>query len=247
MTDLTGKTALVTGATAGIGRATAELLARHGVEVVVHGRNARRGEELVDAIRADGGTARFIAANLRDADDVDRLARDAGPVDILINNAGIYELTSTLDTTTASVERHLAVNTRAPFQLVTALVPQMIERHAGVIVNISSTAATSVGTVGAAYAASKAALEALTRYWATEFAQYGIRVNAVASGPVRTPGTESMLAAVGDAMDNMTARGRIGDPAEIAEVVLFLVQEGSSYVNGTIVAANGGERSALPS
>lgn len=247
MSDLEGRIALVTGATAGIGRAVATLLAQHGAEVVAHGRDPRRGAELVDAIRADGGTARFVAADLGDAQDVERLAGEAGAIDILINNAGIYELTPTLETTVQSVDRQLAVNTRAPFQLVAALVPQMIERGAGTIVNISSTAATTVAPVGAAYGASKAALELLTRYWATEFGAAGIRVNAVASGPVRTPGTESMLAAAGDAMANPTARGRIGDPTEIAQVVLFLVQSGSSFVNGTIVGAHGGERSLLPS
>jgi NAD(P)-dependent dehydrogenase (short-subunit alcohol dehydrogenase family) len=86
----------------------------------------------------------------------------------------------------------------------------------------------------------------LTRYWATEFGGAGVRVNGVASGPVRTPGTAPLLAAHADAMDQVTARGRIGDPEEIAEVVLFLVEERSSYVNGTVVAVHGGERSLLP-
>lgn len=246
MSDLAGKTALVTGATAGIGRAVAELLAQHGAEVVVHGRDPQRGAELVDVITAGGGAARFVAADLADAEDVERLAREAGAVDILVNNAGIYELAPTLATSSESVDRHLAVNTRAPFQLVAALVPHMIERGEGTIVNISSTAATTVAPVGAVYGASKAALELLTRYWATEFGAAGIRVNGVASGPVRTLGTESLLAATGDAMASTTARGRIGDPAEIAEVVLFLVTAGSSFVNGTIVGAHGGERSLLP-
>jgi NAD(P)-dependent dehydrogenase (short-subunit alcohol dehydrogenase family) len=246
MSDLAGRTALVTGATAGIGRAVAVRLAENGAEVVVHGRDARRGAELVDEIAQRGGRARFVAADLADADDVERLAAEAGEVDILVNNAGVYEFTSTPDTSAASVDRHLAVNTRAPFQLVAALAPGMAERGHGAIVNISSTAATSVAPVGAAYGASKAAVETLTRYWATEFGSAGVRVNGVASGPVRTPGTAPLLAAHADAMDQVTARGRIGDPEEIAEVVLFLVEERSSYVNGTVVAVHGGERSLLP-
>jgi NAD(P)-dependent dehydrogenase (short-subunit alcohol dehydrogenase family) len=247
MSDLAGQTALVTGATAGIGRATAELLAQHGAEVVVHGRDPERGAEVVDAIVADGGTARFIAADLGDAEDVERLAREAGAVDILVNNGGIYEFTSTLNTSVSSIDRHFAINARAPFQLVAALVPHMIEQNNGAIVNISSGAATTSSSAGAIYGASKGALDVFTHYWATEFGGHGIRVNGVASGPVRTMGTASLLAATGDAMDNTTARGRIGDPIEIAEVVLFLVQSASSYVNGTIVAANGGRRGALPS
>jgi NAD(P)-dependent dehydrogenase (short-subunit alcohol dehydrogenase family) len=246
VSELAGKTALVTGATAGIGRAIAVRLAENGAEVVVHGRDSRRGSELVSAIADQGGRARFLAADLTSAKDVERLAAEAGEVDILVNNAGVYEFTTTAGTSTDSFDRHLAINTRAPFQLVAALAPGMVKRGRGVIVNVSSTAASSVAPVGAAYGASKAALETLTRYWATEFGGAGIRVNGVASGPVRTPGTEPLLAAFPDAMDQMTARGRIGDPDEIADVVLFLVEDRSSYVNGTVVAVHGGERSLLP-
>ena len=246
MSDLAGKTALVTGATAGIGRAVAARLAENGADVVVHGRDERRGAELVSAIAERGGRARFVAADLTNTEDVERLATEAGEVDILVNNAGIYEFTTTPGTSSGSFDRHLAINTRAPFQLVAALAPGMVERGRGVIVNVSSTAATSVAPVGAAYGASKAALETLTRYWATEFGAAGIRVNGVSSGPVRTPGTAPMLAANADAMDQVTARGRIGDPEEIADVVLFLVEDRSSYVNGTVVAVHGGERSLLP-
>jgi NAD(P)-dependent dehydrogenase (short-subunit alcohol dehydrogenase family) len=246
VSDLAGKTALVTGATAGIGRAAAVRLAENGAEVVVHGRDAHRGAELVSAITERGGRARFVAADLSTAGDVERLAAEAGEVDILVNNAGVYEFTSTPGTSADSFDRHLAINTRAPFQLVGALVPGMVKRGHGAIVNISSTAATSVAPVGAAYGASKAALETLTRYWATEFGGAGVRVNGVSSGPVRTPGTAPLLAAYPDAMDQVTARGRIGDPEEIADVVLFLVGPRSSYVNGTVVAVHGGERSLLP-
>jgi NAD(P)-dependent dehydrogenase (short-subunit alcohol dehydrogenase family) len=237
---------LVTGATAGIGRAVAARLAENGAEVVVHGRDERRGAELVSAIAERGGRARFVAADLTSAEDVERLAAEAGEVDILVNNAGVYEFTTTPGTSADSFDRHLAINTRAPFQLVAALAPGMVKRGRGAIVNVSSTAATSVAPVGAAYGASKAALETLTRYWATEFGGAGIRVNGVSSGPVRTPGTAPLLAAHADAMDQVTARGRIGDPEEIADVVLFLVEDRSSYVNGTVVAVHGGERSLLP-
>ena len=246
MSDLAGKTALVTGATAGIGRAVAVRLAENGAEVVVHGRDEGRGAELVSAITERGGRARFVAADLANAEAVERLATDAGEVDILVNNAGVYEFTATPDTSADSFDRHLATNTRAPFQLVAALAPGMVKRGHGAIVNISSTAATSVAPVGAAYGASKAALETLTRYWATEFGAAGIRVNGVSSGPARTPGTASLLAAHGDALDQVNARGRIGDPEEIADVVLFLVADRSSYVNGTVMGVHGGERSLLP-
>lgn len=247
MSEFAGKTALVTGATAGIGRAVALRLAESGAEVVVHGRDTGRGAELVSAITDRGGRARFVAADLADAADVQRLAREAGAVDVLVNNAGVYDFTSTPDTSAEAVDRHLAINTRAPFQLVAALAPGMVERGYGRIVNVSSTAASKVTPGGAAYGASKAALETLTQYWASELGAAGIRVNAVASGPVRTRGTEALLNAFPGAMDAVTARGRVGNPDEVAEVVLFLVEEHSSYVNGTVVVAHGGEVSTLPS
>ncbi|MFG1603205.1 SDR family NAD(P)-dependent oxidoreductase [Actinoplanes sp. NPDC049265] len=237
----------MTGATAGIGRAVATRLAGHGAQIVVHGRDERRGTDLVSAIAAQGGQARFVAADLASAPDVERLAAEAGEIDILVNNAGVYDLTPTPATSADSVDRHLAVNTRAPFQLVAALAPGMVTRGHGTIVNISSTASSMVAPIGAAYGASKAALETLTRYWATEFGAAGIRVNSVASGPVRTPGTEPMFSAFPEAMDRSTARGRIGVPEEIADVVLFLVEDRSSYVNGAVVSVHGGERSMLPS
>ncbi|WP_432838319.1 SDR family NAD(P)-dependent oxidoreductase [Dactylosporangium sp. CA-092794] len=246
VSDLAGKTALVTGATSGIGRAVAVRLAENGAEVVAHGRDARRGAELVSAIAERGGRARFVAADLSAAQDVKRLAADAGQVDILVNNAGVYEIASTPNTSSDSFDRHLAVNTRAPFQLVAELAPGMVERGHGTIVNISSTVANMTGPVGAVYGASKAALETLTRYWATEFGGSGIRVNGIAPGVVRTPGMEHVLAVQGDVMDQLSARGRIGDPEEIADVVLFLVADHSSYVNGAVVPVHGGDRSLLP-
>ncbi|MFI5908063.1 SDR family NAD(P)-dependent oxidoreductase [Dactylosporangium sp. NPDC051541] len=245
-TELAGRTALVTGATTGIGRAVAEQLAGRGADVVVHGRDPRRGAEVVAAITAKGGRARFVAADLADAAEVGRLAAAAGDVDILVNNAGLYDFTSTPDTTADNFDRHIAVNTRAPFLLVGALAPGMAERGRGVIVNVTSTAATTAAHVGAAYGASKAAVELLTRSWASEFGGSGIRVNGVSPGPVRTAGTEPLLAGNPGMEAHANVRGRVGEPDEIADVVLFLVEDRSSYINGTVVLANGGERSALP-
>ncbi|MEU0551014.1 SDR family oxidoreductase [Micromonospora sp. NPDC005979] len=245
-TDLSGRTALVTGATAGIGRAVARKLAERGAEVVVHGRDPRRGADLVAEIAQRGGRARFVAADLTDAEQVIGLAATAGEVDILVNNAGIYDFASTPDTSTESFDRHVAINTRAPFLLVGALAPGMAKRGHGVIVNVTSTAATLAAPVGGAYGASKAAAEILTRSWATEFGANGVRVNAVSPGPVRTEGTEQMLGGNAEMLGKVNIRGRVGEPDEIAEVVLFLVDDRSSYVNGTVMIANGGELSSLP-
>ncbi|OCB16491.1 SDR family NAD(P)-dependent oxidoreductase [Mycobacterium intracellulare] len=242
--ELTGRNALVTGATSGIGRAIAEGLAGRGAAVVLHGRDSSRGDAVVQAIQADGGVARFVAADLTDSDQVQQLAADAGDVDILVHSAGIYEFVPTAHTDAASFDRQIAVNMRAPFLLVAALAPEMVGRQNGSIVLIGSSSARTPAAVGAAYGASKAGTEMLARYWASEFGPSGVRVNAVSPGPVHTAGTAAMLGGHTAVLDETNARGRAGDPNEIADVVCFLLGPSSSYVNGAVLAADGGERSA---
>src|SRR5258707_8807477 len=162
-TTLQGSTALVTGATAGIGRAVALQLAALGAEVVVHGRSAERGAKTVQEIQNIGGKARFIAADLSDADDVRRLAAEAGPVDILINNAGVYKFGATADTDDAFFDEHVNINLRAPHILVQKLVPGMAERGRGAVVNISTLAASTPARQAGIYGATKAGVELLTR------------------------------------------------------------------------------------
>ena len=245
-TTLSGQTALVTGATAGIGRAVALHLAELGANIVLHGRDPERGQEVVAEIAERGRAARFIAADLTDADDTLRLAGVAGDIDILVNNAGFYSFLSTPDTDAATFDRHFAINTRAPFLLVGALAPQMAARGHGSVINVTSSAATSPSPIGAAYGASKAAVELLTRSWATEFAAHGVRVNAVSPGPVRTAGTTSMLGEHIEMLGRGNLRGTVGEPEEIAQVVGFLASPASSYVNGSVFLADGGALSAMP-
>lgn len=242
MKTLSGSTALVTGATAGIGRAIALQLAAEGAEVVVHGRSARRGQELVDEIVADGGVARFVGADLSDSREVERLAREAGNVDILINNAGVYQFLPTSEMTSEGFALHMDLNTRAPYLLVKALAPAMARRGHGSIVNISTLAA-AVPTAGTGmYSASKTALEQLTRVWAAEYAELGIRVNAVAPGPTRSTGTDDMDPATLKAVADTTAMGRIAEPEEIAEPVVFLASDKASYITGVVLEVGGGRR-----
>jgi NAD(P)-dependent dehydrogenase (short-subunit alcohol dehydrogenase family) len=244
--DLTGRVALVTGATAGIGRAVARSLGEAGVQVVVHGRDAHRAETVVAEIVGKGGAARPVTADLADAGEVTRLAAEAGEVDILVNNAGVYSFDTTIGTDVAEFDRQFAINTRAPFLLVAALAPGMVARGGGAVVTVSSSAATSPAPLGTAYGASKAAVELLTRSWAVEFGAQGVRVNAVSPGPVRTDGTTAMLGEHVDMLAQGTLRDRAGEPEEIAEAVLFLVGGASSYINGAVVNVDGGRPTAVP-
>ncbi|WP_231978249.1 SDR family NAD(P)-dependent oxidoreductase [Mycobacterium sp. E3298] len=238
---MAGSTALVTGATSGIGREIALQLAERGVEVIVHGRSAERGAKTVRDIENAGGTARFVAADLNNADDVRRLAAEAGPVDILINNAGIYEFGATVETDDAAFDEHVNVNLRAPYILVQQLVPWMIERGAGSVVSVSTVAASVPASGAGIYGATKAGLELLTRVWADEFGPSGVRVNAVSVGPTDTPGTAALPGML-EAVAASTALGRPADPSEIASVVVFLSTADASYVNGAVLPVSGGQR-----
>jgi NAD(P)-dependent dehydrogenase (short-subunit alcohol dehydrogenase family) len=238
--NLEGQGALVTGATSGIGRAVALQLARDGAEVLVHGRDAERGAETVDEITAAGGKASFIGADLGDADDVQWLAGQVGDVDILINNAGISFFRPTAEVDVSAFDKMFASNVRAPFFLVGAFAPGMAARGHGSIVSVSSMAG-GVGLVGgAAYGATKASLEAMTRAWAVEYSASGVRVNAIAPGPVYTPtpsGPEFITA-----LGETTPMHRASQPEEIAEVVAFLASQRASYITGATIAVDGGRR-----
>src|SRR5712691_13064667 len=161
--DLEGFVALVTGATSGIGQAAAQELGRHGAEVVVHGRNPVRGSEVVDAIRAEGGTARFIAADLSDPAQLDELAGHVGLVDVLVNNAGFSWFGPTAELDVATFDRLFAANVRAAYFLVAALAPKMAARGSGSIISLGSMAGQIGLAGGAAYGATKATLAAMTR------------------------------------------------------------------------------------
>ncbi|MYZ34870.1 MULTISPECIES: SDR family oxidoreductase [unclassified Streptomyces] len=241
--DISGQTALITGATAGIGRAVALQLAREGAEALVHGRDAQRGHDVVAEIETAGGRGRFIEADLTDTAQVLRLAREAGEIDILINNAGVYKFLPTSQMTDELFDLHMNLNTKVPYLLVRELAPGMAARGHGSIVNISTIAA-SVATKGAGmYSASKAALEQLTEIWAAEYADKGIRVNAVAPGPTRTLGTDAMDPATLKTIADTTALGRVAEPEEVAEAVVFLASDRASYITGEVLEVAGGRLS----
>src|ERR1700712_1074517 len=219
---LTNKTALVTGATSGIGRAIALELAHDGASVIVSGRNPERGAGTVAAIEADGGTARFVAADLGDVDSVARLAEESGDVDILVNNAGMFAFGPATEQDVVSFESMFDINVRGTFFLTTALAPKMAGRGGGSIVNITTMAAEVAFPGGSAYGATKAALVALTRTWAAEWAPDKIRVNAVSPGPTTTEGTTASMGpdAIAD-IGTTVPLNRAAAVEEIARVVAF--------------------------
>jgi NAD(P)-dependent dehydrogenase (short-subunit alcohol dehydrogenase family) len=235
--DKTYKTALVTGATSGIGRAVALKLASEGLFVYVHGRDADRGAETVATIEAAGGRARFVAADLTRIDDVDRLANEVGAVDVLVNNGGRSWFGPTSELEVATFDAMFAGNVRAAYYLVAKLAPQMAARGAGAIVSLGSMAG-SVGLAGgAAYSATKAALQSMTRAWAAEFSPSGVRVNAIAPGPVFTNGTGSDRI---EGLGRTTLLNRAAQAEEIADVIAFMVSAKASYMTGAVIAVDGG-------
>jgi NAD(P)-dependent dehydrogenase (short-subunit alcohol dehydrogenase family) len=235
--DLKGLSALVTGATSGIGRAAAEELGRRGAEIIVHGRDADRGSAAAATITAAGGKARFVAADLTDPAQLDHLVDQASPVDVLVNNAGFSWFGPTADLDVTTFDRLFAANVRAAYFLVAALAPKMAARGSGSIINIASMAGQIGLAGGAAYGATKATLASMTRSWAAEFSPAGVRVNAIAAGPVLTAGAAPDRI---EALGATTLLSRAARPGEIAEVIAFLASPKASYITGAVIAADGG-------
>jgi NAD(P)-dependent dehydrogenase (short-subunit alcohol dehydrogenase family) len=230
-------TALVTGATHGIGRAAALRLARDGWEVIVHGRNAGRGAEVVAAVEAEGGRARFVAADLSDIGEVRHLAEEVGEVDVLVNNAGASWFGPTADLDGPGYDSLFDGNVRSAYFFVAALAPGMADRGRGSIINLASMAGT-IGLVGAAaYGATKAAMASMARSWAAEFSPQGVRVNAVAPGAVHSIPEKYDIT---EGFGKTSLLGRAAQVDEIAEVIAFLASDKASYLTGVVLAADGG-------
>ncbi|CAL8478991.1 SDR family NAD(P)-dependent oxidoreductase [Caballeronia sp. S22] len=247
MTSLTGKTALVTGASRGIGRAIALALAKAGARVLVHFGSAEdAADSVVEAIRAAGGNADKVAADLRAADGPHELAKRvralAGDrLDVLIANAGISKAAAIEETTVEDFDNLFAVNVRAPYFLVQQLLPMFGEGSS--VVLLSSLAARSAVNNLSAYAATKGAIDTLVRHFASALGERGIRVNAIAPGVVET---DMSNFAKTDAGRNFTlgmqALKRVAQPDDIAGAAVFLASDLARWVTGDTLRVDGGSK-----
>lgn len=240
--SLKGQTALVTGAATGIGRAIALMFAQAGARVAVnHLGQTEAAQAVVQAIQRDGGEAFAIDADVSQADAVQRLVAEAGELHILVNNAGIIQEKPFLDTTEADWDRLLGVDLKSVFLTSRAVLPGMVARGSGVIVNLAS----DLGILGreqyAPYCAAKAGVIGLTRSLAREFAPHGIRVNAIAPGPVNTA-MVSLDHMSPEWMEKELAipQHRVAEPEEIAATALFLASGLSRFYCGQVLGPNGG-------
>jgi NAD(P)-dependent dehydrogenase (short-subunit alcohol dehydrogenase family) len=214
------------------------------VHVLVVGRNVERGEKTIAEIRTRGGQADFISSDLRDASSARQVARTAvelgeGHVDILINNAGVYPFGPTHETTEEAFDKVFSLNVKVPYFLVAELAPLMAKKGKGAIVNLSTMVADYGASGMSLYGSSKAAINLLTKVWTAEYGPSGVRVNAVSPGPTRTEGTEAM----GEGLERLAAEAPAGRPAtadEIAEAIVFLATDRSSFIQGAKLAVDGG-------
>jgi len=236
---LAGKVALVTGGSRGIGRAIAVSLAEAGAAVAVNYRErAKEAASVVEAITKSGGRAMAVAADVSQSqavtDMVAKVTRELGPVDVLVNNAGVGLVRTVDDLTEADFDLTIAVNLKSVFLCTQAVLPGMRARKWGRIVNISSGAARGAGGVGPHYNASKAGMEGMTRGYAARLVKDGITVNAVAPSLIETDMVKQGLASAASRIP----LGRFGTPQECAQVVMMLV--GNAYMTGQTVALSGG-------
>ena len=254
MASLQGKTALVTGASRGIGRATASALADAGARVLVHyGRSARDAESLVAGIRSNGGRAEAISADLATPEGVTSLAKEARSIvgerlDVLVLNAGISKAATVKDHTVADFDNLFATNVRGPFFLVQQLLPVLAEGSS--IIALSSIGAHDVvGKPGLenasllAYASTKGALETLVKNWAAILGSRGVRVNAVAPGVIETDMSNFTKTEAGREITlGMQALKRIGKPEDVADVIVFLASDKARWITGASIPVDGGSK-----
>ncbi|WP_396930772.1 SDR family NAD(P)-dependent oxidoreductase [Mycolicibacterium sp.] len=244
-TRLAGRRALVTGSTGGLGVAIAKALAAEGAVVVVSGRDKTRGDAVVADIRSAGGDAAFVAADLGAGGDAARRLADAateaaGGLDILVNNAATLLMpTPTADVSEQELRDVFGVNVFAPFLLTGVLAPRMVDHGGGAIVNIGSITGLRGSSGSAVYSANKAAIHSFTQSWADEYGPHGVRVNAVAPGPIGTERHAEFADHIAPTLSRLPSR-RVSTPEEVAAAVVFLVSDAAANIHGTVLSVDGG-------
>lgn len=250
MFDLTGKTVLVTGAASGIGEAIAHTMASRQAFVYVADIDREKGEEVVSAIKASDGAAKFLELNVASDDActgvADTILGEHGKLDILVNNAGVGHVGTIEQTTTDDLDRLYAVNIRGMFSLTKAFIPSMRERKYGVIVNMSSVGGVAAVKERIAYCVTKFAVVGFTKCLALDHAMEGIRANCICPGRVETPFVKARISEYPDPekayreMAATQAVGRMGTPEEIAAAALYLASDEAAFVTGTALLIEGG-------
>jgi 2-hydroxycyclohexanecarboxyl-CoA dehydrogenase len=242
--SLQDKIAVVTGAASGIGRATARALAEQGAQVIVADIDTERGEASAAALRERGCRAEYLAVDLTDPQSIDAFAATVqqrfGPVDVLVNGAGWGKTQPFWEGTPSFWAKLVALNFVGPMQLTKALLPRMMERGAGKIVNVASDAG-RVGSLGeTVYAGAKGGLIAFTKSLARETARYKVNVNCVCPGPTDTPLMAVVPEKVREALAKAIPMRRLGRPEEVADAIVFFAGEHSDYVTGQVLSVSGG-------
>jgi len=250
MFDLTAKTALVTGAASGIGEAVAMSLAASGAFVYVADIDAEGGNRVAQAISTTGGNAAFLPLDVVDAKACQRapetVRTDSRHLDILVNNAGVGHVGTILETSSKDLDRLFAVNVRGMFDLTKAILPGMIERRSGVIINIASIGGVVAIKARLAYCTTKFAVVGFTKCLALDHALQGIRANAICPGRVETPFVKKRIAEYADPakayaeMASTQAIGRMATPEEIAACVVYLASDEAAFITGTALEIDGG-------
>jgi meso-butanediol dehydrogenase / (S,S)-butanediol dehydrogenase / diacetyl reductase len=250
MERLNERVALITGATSGIGQATAKLFAQEGAKVMIAARREDKGHEVVESIRASGGTAEFVRCDVKSPEDCqhvfDETLHTFGQIDILFNNAGIVPSGTVPETSLETWSDVLATNVSGTFYMSRVVLPHMIARGKGVVINCGSDWSVVGGQYAAAYIASKGAVALLTKAMALDHARQGIRVNAICPGDTYVERWDGKLNSEQSKDEYLAALGkgfplgRVAQAEEIARGVLFLASDDSSYMTGQLLVMDGG-------
>lgn len=241
MGKLQDRVALIYGGTSGLGEATAKLYAKEGAKVAIAGRSVERGNEIVDAIKHEGGEAIFVEVDLMETDQIKQSIQDTvdafGTIDILYNGAGILdEYVGIIETDEEEFDQIVQLNIKAPFIATKEVMPIFIEKGKGVVINLGSQGSKFAGVGGTSYVTSKHALVGFNKQLAYDYGDKGIKALLLAPGFIDTPMTDDVEE---ERLNDIPDR-RAGKPEEVAKLALFLASDDSNYMNGTEVYMDGG-------